>query len=128
MKKEICAFKGEESESAYVETQKRPWYSRSEPLGAFRSFRCGENAWLDMCDRDGSTDGKCKEGAKNFISTGGQVDNPKLNKSQAGSVTVGYYDPNDVPAVNIFASHGCKGSSRRLYANPQTDERTVDYA
>ena len=70
----------------------------------------------------------CVADAKNLISTGGRVDNSALNKSVRGSVTVGYYDPNHVPAVNLFASHNCTGGSKRLFTNPDPAERTVEYA
>ena len=95
----------------------------------FKSYRCGENTWMDTCG--GGAGGCDDKRARNFISTAGRVDNAELLKMKIGAdatVTVGKYDPKDVPAVNIFGAAGCNGASRRLYSSADADERTVEYS
>ena len=73
------------------------------------------------------------DGVKVFQSTAGRVDNAAVDnkafKSVTGSITVGSYDPADVPAVNIFGGVGCTGASARLYssADADADARVAEY-
>jgi len=62
----------------------------------------------------------------NFQSTAGRVDDAVVTTVK-GSLTVGYYDPKFVPAVNIFGGVGCTGASRRLYSSADKDKHTVEY-
>ena len=117
----VCSFSGD-SDTHDVVTGKKYWYSKR--TGAFKSHRCGSHTWLDMCDSSGG----CGANARNYISTGGRVDNPSLYRPVAGSVTVGYYDPNTVPAATIFAEADCSGGSLRLYSSPDKYMRSVEYA
>jgi len=45
----------------------------------------------------------CNNQNKGFMSTAGRVDNAVFTDIKDGHATVGFYDPKDVPAVNIFA-------------------------
>jgi len=68
------------------------------------------------------------DGAHDYVSTAGRVDNPSLLRPVAASVTVGYYAPDNVAAATIFAEPGCRGGSLRLYSSPDPKKRSVEYA
>ena len=82
------------------------------------SYYCGKNVWYNFCK---GTGGNCT--GSSLSSGAGHTKNYRLDgqsfNDNVESVKLGPYDGNVMGAITLFANWDCRGSSARVYWNPE---------